>query len=221
MGGRYTCSEKKISVWKEEMNKNLFLIHGAWASEQAFNYIVKTVLDQCKVGNIHKFKYDCQTEHISDIVERSHEELDIVNSNGLETVIVGHSLGGLIALDLSQQEQVSRTITMASPLCGIDFPKVLQYYLSYHAPIVKEIVPTSKFVKHIHSKTYGKKPIDVMIATSGFNPMIYEESDGVVTIKSQTKWTPTPSRIIRSKTNHHEILQSSEAIHYIEKSLTS
>lgn len=203
------------------MNKNLFLIHGAWASEKAFSYIVSKVLSDCGVVNVHSFRYDCQKEHMEQIIERSNKELDLMQSNGLETVIVGHSLGGLIALDLSQNDGVSKSITLASPLSGINFPRVMQFYLSYHAPVIKQISPTSKFIRNIHNKKYGKNPIDVIVSTEGFNPLIYEDSDGVVTVDSQTTWTPDPSTMILSSTNHHEILQSAEVVNHIEKALTS
>ena len=202
------------------MNKNLFLIHGAWASPGSFNYIVKKTLDDCPVGRIHTFRYDCQKEDIHVILEKATLELLKIQENGLETVIVGHSLGGLLALNLSQLPGISKTITLASPVGGLQFPRFLHYYLTYHAPILKHLIPSSHFIRSLHEKSYDKNPMELIITTGGFNPMIYEDSDGVVTFAAQTSWKPEQANIIFSNTDHHEILQSADALYYIEKALT-
>jgi pimeloyl-ACP methyl ester carboxylesterase len=202
-------------------NKNLFLIHGAWASRQAFNYLIKKTLDEGNVGRIHCFEYDCQLESIEEISIRAHKELNGTLENGLSTVVLGHSLGGLIALSLSQKVGVSKAITVASPLAGLKLPKMIQYFVSYHTPILKSLVPTSPFMKFIHQKDYSYVPIDCIIASQGYNPMIYERNDGVITYESQTKWHPKGANVVYSYTNHHEILQSAEILRSVEKELTS
>jgi pimeloyl-ACP methyl ester carboxylesterase len=201
-------------------NKNLFLIHGAWASRQAFNYLIKKTLDEGNVGRIHCFEYDCQTEPIGSISVRAHAELRGVLSNGLETVVLGHSLGGLIALSLSQYSGVSKAITVASPLAGLKLPRFVQFFVSYHTPILKELVPTSEFMRYLHAKDYSHVPVECIVAAEGYNPMIYERNDGVVTYNSQTKWHPKGAKVTFSYTNHHEVLQSAEVLRAVEKELT-
>lgn len=202
------------------MNKNLFLIHGAWCSKQGFNYIIKKVLDDVNVGNIHCFEYDCNSEDTLTITRRAKRQLDNVSSNGLKTVVVGHSLGGLFALKLSQRSEVHKTITLASPLAGLKFNRFLHAVLLYHAPILKDLIPDSRFIRSIHEKNYSKNPIEIYIATQGFNPMIFEESDGVVPVESQIKWKPENSKVVKVKTNHSEILQSAKTLMAIERSLS-
>lgn len=201
------------------MNKNLFLIHGAWCSKQGFNYIIKKVLDDTNVGHIHCFEYDCQRESMADIVRRAKSHLNEVSSNGLKTVVAGHSMGGLIALKLSQRSVVSRTITLATPLSGLKVNRWLRAFLLWHAPILRDIVPDSTFIRTLHKKPFDKNPIDVLIANNGFNPMIYEPSDGVVTIETQRKWTPSGANIYTVEANHSEILQAPETIIRIERAL--
>ena len=202
------------------MNKNLFLIHGAWCSRHSFNYIVKKVLDDNSVGNIKCFEYDCQTECLNDIISRAKIELLDISKNGLQTVIVGHSLGGLLALTLSQKRHVHKTITLASPMGGIESVNwFVHYYMTYTTPIFKHLTPSSKFIRFLHSKDYSRNPVDCLIACDGHNPMIAEPSDGVVSIKSQLTWNPPDATIIKVGRNHSEILQSPEVILAIERAL--
>lgn len=201
-------------------NKNLFCIHGAWCTKNSFNYIIKKVLDDSHVGNIKCFEYDCQTEPLFLSVRRAKEEMYNLSKNGLKTVIVGHSLGGLIALKLSQNKHVHKTITLASPLGGIESINwFVHYYMSYTTPIFSQLVPSSKFIKNLHSKDYTKNPIECLIATSGYNPMISEPSDGVISVKCQLSWTPESAKISMIKANHSEILLCPETILTIERTL--
>ena len=201
------------------MNKNLLLIHGAWCTKNSFNYITKKILDDHVVGNISYFEYDCNVENISSIIRRAKKHLDNLNSNGLKTIIVGHSMGGLIALRLSQRNGVHKTMTLASPIAGLKFSRILHAFLLYNSPILKDLIPDSNFIKSIHEQNYSKNPVEIYISTSGYNPMIFEDSDGVIPIETQTSWKPDNAKIVKVKTNHSEILQSTKVILAIEKSL--
>jgi esterase/lipase len=201
-------------------NRNLFLIHGAWCTKNSFNYIVKKTLDDCYVGRIKCFEYDCQKEEVDLILLRAKNELSRLSQNGLETVVVGHSLGGLFALKLSQRTGVRKTITLSSPLSGLNsINTFVHYYMSFTTPIFKHLSPTSKFISSLHKKDYSKVPVECLISVSGYNPMIPAASDGVVSIASQTNWTPKGATVKHVNANHSEILQSSEAILSIEKAL--
>jgi hypothetical protein len=204
------------------MNKNLFLIHGAWCSKHSFNFIVKKVLDDSPVGRIKCFEYDCQKESVESIVNRSRHEVCELSKNGLKTVIVGHSLGGLFALKLSQRPYIQHTITLASPLAGLEsLNPFFHFFLMRNAPVLKHLYPSSKFIKGLHKKDYSKKTVECHIATSGYNPLIFEPSDGVVSVRAQTLWTPKGAILKHINTNHSEILQAPETILSIERALKS
>lgn len=201
-------------------NKNLFLIHGAWATKCAFNYLTKTALDIGNVARIRCFEYDCQVEPMDTIVTRAYYELKGTSSNDLETIVIGHSLGGLIALSLSEVRSVKKTITVAAPLAGLKLPKIVQLFVGYHTPVIKHLIPGSKFLQSVHKKEYMNTRIECIVASQGFNPVIYERNDGVITYESQTKWHPPEAKVTYSYTNHHEVLQSAELIRSLEKELT-
>jgi pimeloyl-ACP methyl ester carboxylesterase len=200
-------------------NKNLLLIHGAWCSGKSFNYVVKKILDDSKVGKIVKFEYDCQMEKLGAIRYRLEKTLEDLADNELKTVVVGHSLGGLLALSVSQYHEVAKTITLAAPLSGLRYNPLLYHYLSYHSPIVKHLAPKSSFLEEVQTSSYGTNPIDVLAAVNGYNPMIYEPNDGVISIETQTKWTPYPSKLYRVDANHNEILMAADTIIAIERAL--
>ncbi len=197
-------------------NKNLFLIHGAWSTKHSFNYLLKYLLDNHNIAKIKCFEYDCFDERIPGIVTRAKNELAKLEENGCETIAIGHSLGGLIALALSEEKGVARTITLASPLNGIEMNRLFRAYLLYRAPILSDVVPGASYLENLHKIEYTK-PVNVLVSCKGFNPAIYEPSDGVVTVASQTEWLPKTASLTKIDANHHEILQTTEALLTIEK----
>lgn len=199
-------------------NKNLFLIHGAWSTKSSFNYLLKYLLDNHNIAKIKCFEYDSFDERIPKIVNRAKEELSVLNENGHDTIVIGHSLGGLIALALAEEKGVVRTITLASPLNGIRLNRLFQAYLLYRAPILHDATPESSYLDRIHRIDYNN-PIDVLVSCKGFNPAIYEPSDGVVTVASQVEWIPKTGKLIKVDANHHEILQTAEFLLTVERAL--
>jgi len=200
---------------------NLLLIHGAWSTKSSFNYIIKKILDDTPVGEIKCLEYDSYSERVPDISERAKTTIKkLHNRNGLDVVVVGHSLGGIIACDISHEKNVSRTITLSAPLSGVQLARLFQMYLLFRAPILKDVIPEAKYIVDLKKRRYYNA-MDVLVSCIGFNPAIYEPSDGVVPISSQTNWTPESSKITYVEANHHEILQSAEAILTIEKALNN
>ena len=202
--------------------KNLFLVHGAFCSENSFNYIRRKISEDYLAHRIHCFEYAIEKEKIEDVIERARKEIQkITEENGLDTVIVGHSLGGIITLKLSQMPSISTAITLSAPLSGLRYNIWLGSLLSWHAPTLRDISPSSNFISRLHNEDYSRTPIEVLVTTKGFNPMILEPNDGVITIEAQTKWQPEGATITQCRMNHNEILQSPQAIEAIEKALQS
>ena len=197
------------------------MVHGAWSTKTCFNYLTQKALDHGGVGKIHYFEYDCQKEHSVDLLRRAHEEYDTVSENGLDTIIVGHSLGGILAMYLAKYDNVHRVITLAAPLSGItSLNNFVHYFLVIAAPIFRCLQPKSAFIKDLHEQDYTGKDIDVLVACAGFNvAMPNEPSDGTISIASQNEWLPDNANVQMVKSNHHEILQSAEAVLALERAL--
>jgi pimeloyl-ACP methyl ester carboxylesterase len=169
-------------------------IHGAWSSSISFNYLKS----KTKAKDWYCVDYDHRVNAYEDILAMS---IGIVRE---PYIAIGHSLGGLIALHMSQDTNCKGIITLASPLTGLDL-NLIQIYLS-RASLISKIAIGSKAIRDIHSMSYDHVPVMHLIANRGYNPFIYENNDGVLPLKVQTGWTCGVLGEISA--NHYEILQS-------------
>jgi len=183
----------------------LFLIHGLWSTKNTFNY-----LERYLYNNIH-FQYDSNNTSLTSIVNDAKLQLDSIKT---PVVLVGHSMGGLIALSLEDHPMVSQVITVASPLSGIKYNKLVEAYYMFNAPILQDVGRHSIFMRNLHLKNYTK-PIHCITATRGFNPMLFEPNDNVLTVESQESWMPENAKTLRIDANHHEIVQTREFVEYV------
>lgn len=122
-------------------------------------------------------------------------------------VIIGHSLGGVIALNLHDNPNVLGVVTMASPLAGLQVNYVTSF-LS-RSSLIGDMASNSKIVRRTHGRSYVK-PVLHLISTKGFNPFVYEANDGVVPLKSQRDWSC--GEVFDVDANHYEILQHPDSI---------
>ena len=198
--------------------RNVMLIHGAWSTSQSFNHISRMIdmYLESYVRYTILFDYNPFVDNMDKIVDKARKKLD----DEAETLVIGHSLGGLIALAISDHEKCYRTITLASPLSGIKINRLFQPFIYARAPVLGEIAPCSSFIRNIQKKQYDKR-IDCMITTRGYNPLIFEKSDGVITVATQEKWMPQSAVATYEECNHYEILQSDQAFSIIKKALTN
>lgn len=115
--------------------------------------------------------------------------------------VVGHSMGGLIAMSLAQQPWVKSITTISSPLGGLDL-NIFQVMFS-RSKLIQEISSTSSFIENL-KKSSVKLPCQHVISTKGFNPWIYEPNDGIVTVRSQKAQAWGPQWEISA--NHCEVM---------------
>jgi esterase/lipase len=197
--------------------RNVMMIHGAWSSRDSFNHITKMIemYLESYVRHIIYLEYNPNNESVYDAVQKANKEL---SSDDTETLVIGHSLGGLIALHVSDHKNCYRVITMASPLSGIKINRMFRPFLYARAPILADIAPDSDFVRGLKKKTYEKR-VDSLITTRGYNPLMTEKSDGVVSIETQEAWLPSTAVATYVSNNHYEILQSDQAFSAIRKAL--
>lgn len=154
------------------MITRIFAIHGAWSSPKIFNYL------KYRLGDGYSWEflnYQDQVHNLQGIID------DVIDLSEPHHVI-GHSMGGLIGLKLLSKSWVSSLTTIATPIGGIEL-NMMQRYLT-RSTFLLDIADYSTLIQSIKNiKTI--KPIQHIISTKGFNPFLYEENDGVVTLKSQ------------------------------------
>lgn len=194
------------------MSTVFFFIHGAWSSPACFNYLRDKLKDKYKTVSA---SYDCQQQSLDDIIKTIKKTLYDLTEFDDNVIVVGHSLGGLLSLCLEKEKRVKRVITIAAPLDGIHMNKMVEWYLAFKSPILHHIVSNSIFIKNIHTDQYTK-PIDIFVATRGYNPMMNEPNDGVVTVEAQENWVPDTATITYVEATHFDILQHDDTITEIQ-----
>lgn len=218
---------RKFLVEKFSTNLiHVLLIHGAWSTSTGFNYIHSFLRNTPGIGRITLMNYDARYSTMDEIVAHGEKILNDLNE---KTIIIGHSLGGIIALALAKHKTVASVLTLAAPIGGIEvnkwFRRIFDFFSATRAPVLSDIVKDSDFMKKLHhtlnSSDSRKTALIMLIAGEGYNPSIMEPSDGVLTIRSQEDCIPywADKRIL--KTNHSEILQFPDTINAIKELVVS
>jgi len=180
-------------------------IHGAWSGPVSFNYLRSVVAARWTT-----LRYDPMSESMGTILER------LAGDIREPCLLVGHSLGGILALGLHDHPMVQGIVTVASPLAGLRL-NLIQKVMSLSG-ILAEIASDSRCIQNMHAQTYIK-PVQHLIATVGFNPFIYEPNDGVLPLKSQTGWTCGTT--VDIATNHYEIMLHEHTAAALSKTLVT
>lgn len=181
----------------------ILYIHGANATPQSFNYI-KTQLPRHDVVDVTYSAHD----PLEDLIDHA------AVSFAEPTHIVAHSLGGIIAVALSQRftSKVLSVSTLATPFGG-----------SEAATRASILLPFDTFLKNIHVMnptlreiihTGPAVPTMNVITTAGSNAFETRPNDGVVTIDSQVAFTGNIQ--YKVNLNHFEVLLSPATVKLIE-----
>jgi len=171
---------------------DIFAIHGAFSTPRMFSYLKNQLSDH----TWHFLDYRDKISDIETIIETAKQ-----HPFSKKVHVIGHSMGGLIALALANEPWVLSVTTVATPLAGLDFNLFATYLSRSH--FLSEISQNSKFIKQIHSQQY-EVPILHIVTTHGYNPYMFEANDGVVSVRSQTKWSCGTTFEISA--NHSEVL---------------
>lgn len=200
----------------ENLKKEVWFIHGANATCESFNYLKKILeedpeFDNCDMVNI---SYDCQ-EKLSDVVK----VLAVSAPKDKPLYIVGHSLGGVLAVAISQRIKhfdlpvsIRGVITLASPFGGNESADYLRW-LYPHYPLFKSVSTQNRLI--VDLKAAGAVvPTLSLVTTSGNNPLYPTANDGVVTVNSQRALPK--ANYIEMQCNHFEVLLNDDAIEHIK-----
>ena len=180
---------------------NIFAIHGAFSSPRIYNYLTHKLNN---TFNWNYLDYSKETGGIANIIAN-------ITPPSNPAHVVGHSMGGLLALALINQPWVLSVTTIACPLGGIDINPIQAYLI--RSEFMQEVSTHSNFIKDI-AKVVSTKPVQHLISTTGFNPWIYEPNDGVILVRSQrtVAWGPTYD----IDANHAEIMLSDDTVSILD-----
>jgi len=144
----------------------------------------------------------------------------VVKKNPSETVIVAHSMGGLVvreALNLYQgnelENRVKLFITMASPLGGLESAQTGVEQAPLVLPAWRGLAPGGEFIRNLFRHPLpSHMQYHLLYAYLGTGDR--EDTDGVVPVQSQLSAPAVKASSAQYgfKTGHAEILQDSAAI---------
>lgn len=179
---------------------NTIFIHGLNSSHLSFSHVIK----ELGAGNYPASYQSRQSLHLSV------KEVLLQIPKKEPVILVGHSLGGVIAMNIahSKLRNVKKVITISSPLGGSK-AAIFAQWLMRDVHVLKDIVPTSCYIKPL-IKLAEPCPVLSIYSTSGSLPASFEDNDSVVTVSSQ-KALPY-ARHVEVKANHFEVLLHPDTI---------
>lgn len=182
----------------------IYYIHGANSCPATFNYF-KLKLPKHEFIDV---SYNCHTSIMNTLDQIAK------NIGDKEIDIIGHSLGGVIGIALSNRVNVRKLVSISSPFGG----SVLASYLRWIFPssLLNDIRPNSPLIREVLS-TKINFPVLSFITTNGGSTLVKEPNDGVVSVASQKALKNTTQ--IEISTNHFVGLLLPEVADEIEKFL--
>lgn len=185
---------------------SVWYLHGANATSRSFAWL-KRELPSHDAINIDYSSEIPMSVVLDEIEGRLREDED--------ASIIGHSLGGVLAVALAQRcPQVQRVVTISAPFGGSHIASVMRW-LSPNS-FMNDIYPQSRLLTGIRTKALTV-PVFSIVTTGGRSPLIPEPNDGVVAVSSQRALNG-PQYVVRD-VNHFECLLDPETANLISEFL--
>jgi Uncharacterised protein family (UPF0227) len=185
----------------------ILYIHGAFSTPGSFTRIK----EKLPLHESIEIEYNVG-DNIDVVIANSVKKL---KANGERVSIVAHSLGGVLAAIIAQNcSLVDKTVTMSTPFGGSKAADMMKWFNPH--PMFETISSQSALLRKLYQSGAGCPTLS-LVTTRGQNPMINEENDGVVSIKSQTAWKAPD--YISVPYNHFEVLMADETITIIKEFL--
>lgn len=183
---------------------HIVYIHGANSTGASFNYI-KTKL---KNDNNTTINYQSVYGFYSNLEYM----LDILADKG-KLFLVGHSLGGLYCLHISEKLPVSGAVTISTPYNGSSMADWARYMFPNYR-LLKDVGTASNPVNEGRD-IKPDIPWTQVVSVSGRVPWMFPNNDGVVTIRSQK--SRDDMEIIELPYNHYDIMCVPETVDVIKE----
>lgn len=184
---------------------HIVLLHGANSSSNSFNYIVSQL--QLNSKDFTKIDYKSSNGFYFNLE-------NIANSlqHKKRLFLVGHSLGGIYALHLSQLLDVCGAVTIGTPYSGSSLADWARFMMPQYQ-LLHDVGTTSYPI--VTGKEFDiKVPWTQIVTTKGRVPWIIADNDGVVTIRSQKSRNDID--YVSLPYNHYEVMCAPETVKIIK-----
>lgn len=172
--------------------QQIWFIHGAASTPLSFNWLKGQLRPHEAV--------DIAYENHTPLVETISYIRSEVAKCAVPPIIIGHSLGGVIAASVAQVAPVDKIVTMGTPFGGSFAASVMRWFMP--TQLMRDISQQSPILTALHNDP-PTVPIMSFVTDSGLSVM-GERTDGVVTVKSQMA-LKGPNYIVVPN-NHFEVL---------------
>ena len=182
----------------------LCYIHGLNSSKNSFAYMAKTV------GGDPKINYTSYQP-----LEKSVAQVSRLLPKNEPLILVGHSLGGIIAttIALNETHDIRKIVTISTPFGGSKFAYWARWLIQ-GLPVLEDLTPQSPaIVRFAENKI--PCPMLSIVTTGGNLPWSTEPNDTIVTVASQTALKH--GKKVEIKANHFEVLLHDRAADVIKK----
>lgn len=182
---------------------NVVWLHGANQSSLSFAYL----RSKCNFKNEILINYNS--------MNRFYNNLDIIASDLQDQgplFVIGHSMGGLYALHLTQHLNIIGGVSISTPFRGSSTADWAKYIVPQY-PLFKDIGRKSLPVKNANKITL-KIPWTQIVSTAGSVPFHNGPNDGVVTVASMTH--RTDMRHVEFAHTHYEIICSDKTAELVK-----
>jgi pimeloyl-ACP methyl ester carboxylesterase len=180
-------------------------IHGLNSSHHSFAYLANELGVPLKAINYDSY------QPLAKSVEQVARQLP----KNEPIILVGHSLGGVIAMLVAHAgtHDVKRVVTISSPLGGSKAAVYARWVVS-GLQVLGDITPHSVFMKLIEAEA-APCPVLSIISTGGSLPTSNEPNDSVVTVASQKALKY--AKKVEIKANHFEVLMMDKTVEALRK----
>jgi len=177
---------------------SIWYVHGAGASSRSFVWL----RDQLPEHKAIMFDYSLDESLVQCIARLSKD----ISASPKPGIVIGHSLGGLIAAGVAGQYNVDGVVTMCAPLGGLSSATLMTMMRTDQ--LFKDIMPYNPMLRTIRNGLVasGKRHLPI-IATSGL-PYTSLPNDGVVSLDSQMAIDGLTYHSF--PVNHYEVLLTKE-----------
>ena len=177
----------------------IWYVHGAGASNRSFAWLHE------QLGEFPAQFFDYGVDETAQsVIQRLSYSLA---QHGHPAMLVGHSLGGIIATACAAN--VTRLVTLCAPFGGVRHADLMSLF-SRH-PLLNDLRAHGPLLSGVRA-AHRTRPHLAIVGTQGL-PFFAEDNDGALTVASQTALSGV--RYTKLPLNHFEVLLSSDVVDLI------